>query len=59
MDNVQKTNSCINMPSSQTFRSYVDLRNEELRPIWVRDIFTQGEKTNFQVKLVQKYYSLL
>jgi hypothetical protein len=21
MDNVQKTNSCINMPSSQTFRS--------------------------------------
>jgi hypothetical protein len=23
MDNVQKTNSCINMPSSQTFRSYL------------------------------------
>jgi hypothetical protein len=24
MDNVQKTNNCINMPSSQTFRSYLD-----------------------------------
>jgi transposase len=33
MDNVQKNNTCINVPSSQTFTSYLLCYRHELNPV--------------------------
>jgi hypothetical protein len=37
----------------------VHLWKQELRSTWVSDIFTKGEKINFNIQLIKKYSSLL